>query len=78
MIFSQDQDLVEAVNDAKDQADSDKNILKFYSAYPNSETSKNLYGIKGTRAIKISKQDYDACIDPADYRPKQKAYPGLR
>ena len=70
MIFSQDQDLLEAVNESKKIGKTQKRRISFFSAFPCPASSLPLYkqGIHGTNWIKISEADYNRCIDPKDYR----------
>lgn len=69
LIFSQDQDLREAVGDAKAIAHEQNRTIEIASAFPFSLTTTNPRGIRGTDWITIDKTAYDSCIDPADYRP---------
>lgn len=71
LIFSQDQDLSEAVDDIKIIAKREQRWIKIASAFPVSPTSQNRRGINNTDWIKIDRQMYDACIDPNDYRRKK-------
>ena len=71
VVFSQDQDLSEAVDDIKLIAQREQRWLKVACAYPISPTSKNTRGINGTDWIKIERQTYDACLDTNDYRMKK-------
>ena len=68
LIFSQDQDLTEAVNEVRAIAKRDDRWIKCACAYPVSPTSQNKRGINGTDWIRLSREDYDACLDPLDYR----------
>jgi len=70
IIFSQDQDLSEAVDEVKDIAIEHDRWIKIASAFPDSPASANRRGINGTDWLKIDKGTYDACIDPNNYRPK--------
>ena len=72
LIFSQDQDLKEAVEEIKDIAVTQNRWIKIISAYPLSPTSRNRRGIDKTDWFHIDKAMYDACIDPRDYRHKGK------
>ena len=77
VIFSQDQDLLEAVNESKKIGKKQNRRISFFSAFPCPASSLPLYkqGIHGTNWIKISEADYNRCIDPRDYRlpfPPQK------
>ena len=68
VIFSQDQDLSEVVDEVRTISTEQQRLLKVLSAFPVSPTSKNSRGIKNTEWIKIDKKVYDSCIDPTDYR----------
>ena len=68
LIFSQDQDLTEAVDEVRAIAVRDNRWIKCVCAYPVSPTSQNKRGINRTDWIRISREDYDACLDPLDYR----------
>ena len=71
VIFSQDQDLSEAVSEFKKIGKKQNRRILFFSAFPYPASSLPLYkqGIHGTDWIKISEADYNCCIDPRDYRP---------
>jgi hypothetical protein len=68
LVFSQDQDLTEAVDEVKQISRANRLNIRIASAFPYSVTTKNERGIEKTDWIKIDKQTYDACIDPTDYR----------
>jgi len=61
LIFSQDQDLTEAVDDVKTIARNTKRWIKLASAFPISPTVKNSRGINGTDWIKMDRTLYN-CI----------------
>jgi len=63
LIFSQDQDLSEVVDEIKRISRERKRWITVYSAFPFSEHSKNRRGINRTTWIHITKDIYDACID---------------
>lgn len=69
IIFSQDTDLEEAVNEVYDIRQEFKLWLWLECAFPISPTAKNLRGISRTQWRTIDKSLYDRCIDPRDYRP---------
>jgi len=71
LIFSQDQDLTEAVDEVKTIAQQQDRWIKVASAYPFSPTSRNRRGIDGTDWIPIDRETYEACLDPRDYRPQR-------
>jgi hypothetical protein len=69
VVFSQDQDLSEAVKDVKKIASKQKRWIKIASAFPVSPFLKNARGINGTDWIRIDKATYDQCIDAKNYQP---------
>lgn len=71
LIFSQDQDLIEVVNELKFIAKTQKRFIKAASAFPYAATRENNRGINGTDWIRIDKETYNSCIDTYDYRPEQ-------
>ncbi len=72
VIFSQDQDLSEAVQDVKKISVLQDRWLKVACAFPVSPTVPKARGINGTDWIRIERPAYDSCIDPNDYRPKKR------
>ena len=68
LIFSQDQDLAEAVDEAKSIAAFTRRKLWLASAFPCSDKSPNRWGIRGTETLRIDKETYDQNCDEADYR----------
>lgn len=71
LIFSQDQDLTEVVDEIKNIVKAQQRWIRVACAYPFSSTSENGRGINGSEWIKIDKSIYDKCLDPNDYRPKK-------
>jgi len=67
VIFSQDQDFIEAVKDVKTYSKKNGKWIELYSAFPFSKDSVNSRGIYSTDWIKIDKDFYDSCIDPINY-----------
>jgi hypothetical protein len=67
VIFSQDQDLSEAVAEVKAIAASHKRRPRVACAFPANPSRRR--GIDGASWISIDKEQYDTCIDPTDYRP---------
>lgn len=72
VVFSQDQDLNEAMADVIDEAKSQRRFINLYSAYPFANQTRNAQGIDKTTWVRIEKPAYDLCIDPIDYRPAPK------
>jgi uncharacterized LabA/DUF88 family protein len=70
LLFSQDQDLSEAVEDVRRVAKRDGRWIKLASAFPVSPTYNNRRGVNQTDWVRIDRTLYDSCIDPADYRRK--------
>ena len=64
IIFSQDQDLTEAVKEVKLISRQTNRWIKLVSAFPRGNKSR---GINGTDWIKINKKDYDTCLDNRQY-----------
>jgi uncharacterized LabA/DUF88 family protein len=71
VIFSQDQDLSEAVDDVRTIALREQRWIKVACAFSLSPTSQNHRGINKTDWIPIDRAIYDACIDPVDYRGRR-------
>ncbi len=70
LIFSQDQDLTEAVQEIRSISRSMNRWIKCACAYPFSSTTKNKRGINNTDWIRIGRDVYDACLDQLDHRRK--------
>ena len=71
LIFSQDQDLSEAVEDVKKISNIENRWIKIACAFPVSPSILKPRGINGTDWIRIDRTCYDACLDLHDYRPKK-------
>jgi uncharacterized LabA/DUF88 family protein len=65
VIFSQDDDISQAVTSAKTIARSQGRVVEFFSAFPEGTTYDR--GIQGTNNLCISRDVYEACVDPKDY-----------
>jgi uncharacterized LabA/DUF88 family protein len=70
LLFSQDQDFSEAVDDIKKYSAGSDRWVKIVSAFPISPTAHGSRGINGSDWIRIDRRLYDSCIDPRDYRKK--------
>jgi uncharacterized LabA/DUF88 family protein len=64
VLFSQDQDLSEVADEVKRIAHLKGRWLKLACAFP-AGTGR---GIEGTDWIRLDRAQYDACLDPRDYR----------
>ena len=71
LIFSQDQDLSEAIKEVKKISILQNRWIKSACAFPTSPTVPKARGIDGTDWIRIDRTTYDACLDTNDYRPKK-------
>ena len=71
LIFSQDQDLAEVVPDVRDISRAQKRWIKLVSAFPSGPNASARRGIHGTDWLRISQDEYDACLDLRDYRPNK-------
>jgi hypothetical protein len=69
IIFSQDQDLSEAVAEVRDIAREQGRTIRIVSAFPESTLATVRRGIDKTDWFRFDKALYDSCIDPHDYRP---------
>jgi uncharacterized LabA/DUF88 family protein len=72
LIFSQDQDLSEVAEEIRTIAQEQQRWIKMACAFPLSPTTHNRRGINKTDWLPISRQVYDNCIDPRDYRPEPR------
>ena len=70
IIFSQDQDLSEAVSEVREIAKDQHRRVELFCAFPVSDKTTNTHPIRGTTAFEIDRPFYDACLDPSNYRRK--------
>ncbi|WP_407673514.1 hypothetical protein [Paludisphaera rhizosphaerae] len=70
VVFSQDQDLSEAVSEIRGIAKSQNRSVEMFSAFPVSRKTRNPHPIRGTTPIEIDRPLYDACLDRSNYRPR--------
>ena len=68
IIFSQDQDLSEAVDEIRKIARSEGREIRVVCAYPVGPGTQNRRGIDRTDWRPFDEAFYAACVDPADYR----------
>ncbi len=71
VIFSQDQDLAEVVDDIQEISRDDDRWIKLVSAFPVGPTATATRGINNTDWFPMDQAFYDSCLDPRDYRPSQ-------
>lgn len=67
IIFSQDGDLAEAVDDAYEIAKEQHRRIAIACALPIAEGHTQQFGIRRTTNREFDNVFYDACIDPTDY-----------
>ncbi len=67
VIFSQDQDLSEAVSEVREIAKFQRRFVEMHSAFPCSDKTTNTKPIRGTTEFRIGRSFYDACLDPNNY-----------
>ena len=70
VIYSQDQDLCEVVEEVKEIAIEQNRWIKIACAFPSGPNATSGRGIDGADWIKMDQDFYDACLDPRDYRPR--------
>jgi len=69
IIYSQDQDLTEVVEEVKDIAREHNRWIRLACAFPYGPNASSKRGVNGTDWIKMDEAFYNACLDPRDYRP---------
>ncbi len=72
LIFSQDQDLSEVVEDIVECARENGRWIKIASAFPESPSYDNKRGINKTDWLPFNQYFYEQCLDPSDYHIKTK------
>ena len=75
VVFSQDQDLAEAVKEIKSIARDAGRWTKAVSAFPAGPAATAKRGIDGAEWYRLEQPFYDACLDGRDYRPKSRRRP---
>jgi uncharacterized LabA/DUF88 family protein len=69
VVFSQDQDLAEIVEEIREISLEQDRWIKIVCAYPVGPNATYGRGIPGTDWFGMDQTFYDACLDPRDYRP---------
>ena len=67
LLFSQDSDFAEVAQEVRSIASEYGRWIKIASVYPY-EPGSDMHGVDKTDWIKITRAEYDACIDYKDYR----------
>ncbi|MVB00184.1 NYN domain-containing protein [Nitratireductor sp. CAU 1489] len=70
VIFSQDQDLAEVVQEVRAIAKEQDRWLHICCPFPSGPNATSGRGIDKTTWCKMDQTFYDACIDSTDYRPR--------
>ena len=71
VIFTQDQDLAEVVEEVRIISQEQNRWIKLISAFPSGPNATSKRGINGAAWIRIDRAVYDQCLDPRDYRPSR-------
>jgi uncharacterized LabA/DUF88 family protein len=71
LIFSQDQDLQEVVQEIADIAKEQDRWIRVVCAFPGGPNASSGRGIDKTEWFKMDQEFYNKCLDPWDYRPKK-------
>ena len=69
VIFSQDQDLAEVVQEVRAIAKEQDRWLGICCPFPSGPNATSGRGIDKTDWCRMNREFYDACLDPTDYRP---------
>ena len=70
VIFSQDQDLAEVVQEVEAIGKEQGRSLEICCPFPYGPNATSKRGIHKTAWFRMDQAFYDACLDPKDYRPK--------
>ena len=70
VIFSQDQDLAEVVQEVKAIGEEQGRNLEICCPFPFGPNATSKRGIDKTNWFPMDQTFYDACLDPKDYRPR--------
>lgn len=70
VIYSQDQDLCEVVQEIKDIAKEQDREISICCPFPSGQRATSKRGIDKTKWFRMDEEFYNKCLDPYDYRPK--------
>lgn len=73
VVYSQDQDQAETVREVREIGKKLGREFEIACAFPFGPNASVKRGIDKTMWIRIEEADYNACLDPYDYRPKKPA-----
>jgi uncharacterized LabA/DUF88 family protein len=71
IIFSQDQDLAEIVEEIKEISVEQNRWIKISCPFPDGPNASYTRGIPGTDWFRMDEVFYNACLDPRDYRARR-------
>jgi uncharacterized LabA/DUF88 family protein len=71
LVFSQDQDLQEVVQEIADISKEQDRWLRVACAFPSGSNASSERGINKTDWFRMDREFYDKCLDPRDYRAKR-------
>lgn len=72
VIYSQDQDLNEVVQEVKEVSKEQDRWIQLACAFPSGPNATSRRGVNGTDWIRMDEAFYNSCLDPNDYRPPRK------
>ena len=72
VIYSQDQDLCEVVDEVREIAREQDRQITVACAFPSGPKATAGRGIDRTDWVRLTQDIYDNCLDPYDYRPKAR------
>lgn len=72
VIYSQDQDLCEVVDEVRAISIEKDRWIKVACAFPFGPKASSRRGIDKTDWVRIDEATYNVCLDPRDYRPKTR------
>lgn len=69
VLFSQDQDLAEVVEEVKEVAAEQGRLIRICCPFPHGPRATAVRGVNRTDWFRMDEAFYNACLDPRDYRP---------
>ncbi len=70
VIYSQDQDLAEVIQDVREIAIEQDRTIEIVCAFPSGPKATSRRGVDKTQWFRMDEEFYNACLDHRDYRPK--------
>ena len=71
VLFSQDQDLAEVVDEVKEIAADQGRRIGICCPFPSGPNATSRRGVDRTGWFRMDEAFYNACLDPKDYRPRR-------